>query len=109
MNAENQSLNTKCVELAVRTGLALDSTIQRRSSFDRKHYFYSDLPSGYQITQNYGRSFLIGSSHNCSRDIIAPLAKGGKLRLDRHGIDVRVKQIQLEQVASIMPPCRTCI
>jgi Asp-tRNA(Asn)/Glu-tRNA(Gln) amidotransferase B subunit len=38
----------------VRTGVALESSIQRRSAFDRKHYFYSDLPAGYQITQNYG-------------------------------------------------------
>lgn len=40
--------------MAIRTAIALNADIQLRSSFDRKHYFYSDLPSGYQITQQYG-------------------------------------------------------
>ncbi|TMS23811.1 Glutamyl-tRNA(Gln) amidotransferase subunit B, mitochondrial [Larimichthys crocea] len=44
-------LNKRCVEAAVMTGLALNCTINRKSLFDRKHYFYADLPSGYQITQ----------------------------------------------------------
>lgn len=48
-----QRLNPKCVDLGLRTALALNCSINRRSSFDRKHYFYSDLPSGYQITQQY--------------------------------------------------------
>ncbi|KAI1887442.1 hypothetical protein AGOR_G00190340 [Albula goreensis] len=37
-------LNRRCVEAAVMTGLALDCTINRKSLFDRKHYFYADLP-----------------------------------------------------------------
>ena len=49
----SQKLNPKCVELAVRTAIALKSHVQPRSSFDRKHYFYADLPAGYQITQHY--------------------------------------------------------
>lgn len=44
-------LNRKCVELAIRTALALSCTINEVSTFDRKHYFYADLPTGYQITQ----------------------------------------------------------
>eukprot|EP00063_Salmo_salar_P075612 XP_014050447.1 PREDICTED: glutamyl-tRNA(Gln) amidotransferase subunit B, mitochondrial-like [Salmo salar] len=44
-------LNRRCVEAAVMTGLALNCTINRKSLFDRKHYFYADLPAGYQITQ----------------------------------------------------------
>lgn len=44
-------LNRKCVELGVLTALALSCKVNEVSSFDRKHYFYADLPSGYQITQ----------------------------------------------------------
>ncbi|KAF5388005.1 hypothetical protein D9615_000728 [Tricholomella constricta] len=76
-------LNHKCVDLALRAALALECDIQTRSSFDRKHYFYSDLPSGYQITQQY-----------------APIALGGKLAIslpNSPSFDVRIKQIQLEQ------------
>lgn len=51
-----QTLNPTCVDLALRTAMALQCSIQRHSSFDRKHYFYSDLPLGYQITQQYGLS-----------------------------------------------------
>lgn len=46
-------LNRKAVELAVRAGLALNAEIGLKSSFDRKHYFYPDLPAGYQRTQMY--------------------------------------------------------
>ena len=45
-------LNRRCVEAAVLTGLALDCEINQVSFFDRKHYFYADLPAGYQITQH---------------------------------------------------------
>lgn len=45
-------LNKKQVEFAVRTGLALNSTINPKNYFDRKNYFYTDLPKGYQITQD---------------------------------------------------------
>ncbi|KAF9236240.1 GatB/GatE catalytic domain-containing protein [Melanogaster broomeanus] len=74
------TLNPKCVELATRTALALNSDVQSRSAFDRKHYFYSDLPAGYQITQRY-----------------APLATGGYLKLSQGDVRVRITQIQLEQ------------
>ncbi|KAG6820678.1 hypothetical protein H0H93_013196 [Arthromyces matolae] len=76
-------LNQKCVDLALRAALALQCDIQERSSFDRKHYFYADLPSGYQITQQY-----------------APIALGGRLNInlpDAAAFDVRIKQLQLEQ------------
>ncbi|CAE6477101.1 unnamed protein product [Rhizoctonia solani] len=74
--------NRKCLDLAIRTSLALGSDVQRRSSFDRKHYFYPDLPSGYQITQKY-----------------SPVARGGSLQLlGFEGKLIRIQQIQLEQV-----------
>ncbi len=45
--------NAECIRQAVRTGLAIDATINRWSRFDRKNYFYADLPQGYQISQLY--------------------------------------------------------
>ena len=45
--------NRECIRQAVRTGLALDAVINRWSRFDRKNYFYADLPQGYQISQLY--------------------------------------------------------
>jgi aspartyl-tRNA(Asn)/glutamyl-tRNA(Gln) amidotransferase subunit B len=44
-------LNEYCVEQAVRTGLGLNAQINNRSVFERKNYFYPDLPQGYQISQ----------------------------------------------------------
>ena len=44
-------INERCVEQAVRTGLGLNARINLRSVFDRKNYFYADLPQGYQISQ----------------------------------------------------------
>ena len=46
-------LNGECVRQAVRTGLALGAQINNWSRFDRKNYFYADLPQGYQISQLY--------------------------------------------------------
>ncbi|KAJ7459694.1 glutamyl-tRNA amidotransferase [Mycena latifolia] len=73
-------LNQNCVDLALRTAIALNSKIQPRSSFDRKHYFYSDLPAGYQITQYY-----------------SPIALEGHLYIPDRDSPIRIKQIQLEQ------------
>src|SRR5918995_2952283 len=44
-------INKRCVEQAVRTGLGLNAKINLKSVFDRKNYFYADLPAGYQISQ----------------------------------------------------------
>ena len=44
-------INKYCVEQAVKTGLGLKATINNFSKFDRKNYFYADLPQGYQISQ----------------------------------------------------------
>ena len=45
--------NRECIRQAVRTGLAVEAEINRWSRFDRKNYFYADLPQGYQISQLY--------------------------------------------------------
>ena len=46
-------LNRECIRQAVRTGMAIDAQINKWSRFDRKNYFYADLPQGYQISQLY--------------------------------------------------------
>ncbi len=46
-------LNGECIRQAVRTGMAVGAQINRWSRFDRKNYFYADLPQGYQISQLY--------------------------------------------------------
>ncbi|ANC87565.1 MAG: Asp-tRNA(Asn)/Glu-tRNA(Gln) amidotransferase subunit GatB [Sphingomonas aquatilis] len=45
--------NMECIRQAVRTGMAIDAQINTWSRFDRKNYFYADLPQGYQISQLY--------------------------------------------------------
>ncbi|MBU2032964.1 MAG: Asp-tRNA(Asn)/Glu-tRNA(Gln) amidotransferase subunit GatB [Alphaproteobacteria bacterium] len=45
--------NAECIRQAVRTGMAIEAQINRWSRFDRKNYFYADLPQGYQISQLY--------------------------------------------------------
>ncbi|KAG7314171.1 hypothetical protein KOW79_022667 [Hemibagrus wyckioides] len=82
-------LNRRCVEAAVMTGLALNCKINTKSLFDRKHYFYSDLPAGYQITQ---QRLPIAVSGSLSYSYL-----GGKKRSEVMMKSVRVRQIQLEQ------------
>ena len=54
-------INEECVAQAVRTGLGLDAQINLVSRFDRKNYFYADLPQGYQISQLYHP--IVGAGH----------------------------------------------
>ncbi|XP_049427206.1 glutamyl-tRNA(Gln) amidotransferase subunit B, mitochondrial [Epinephelus fuscoguttatus] len=82
-------LNKRCVEAAVMTGLALDCTINKKSLFDRKHYFYADLPAGYQITQQR-RPIAVDGTLTYS-------LLGGKKRSQVMRKTVSIKQIQLEQ------------
>ncbi|KAF5923416.1 hypothetical protein HPG69_006585 [Diceros bicornis minor] len=89
LNHRDSVLNRRCVEAAVMTGLALNCRINKKSLFDRKHYFYADLPAGYQITQQRLPIAVNGS-----------MVYGvcvGKKRSQVINKTVRVKQIQLEQ------------
>ncbi|XP_015339961.1 glutamyl-tRNA(Gln) amidotransferase subunit B, mitochondrial isoform X1 [Marmota marmota marmota] len=82
-------LNRRCVEAAVMTGLALNCHINKKSSFDRKHYFYADLPAGYQITQ---QRLPIAANGSLAYSVCV-----GKKRGQLVSKRVRIKQIQLEQ------------
>ncbi|XP_019496740.1 PREDICTED: glutamyl-tRNA(Gln) amidotransferase subunit B, mitochondrial isoform X2 [Hipposideros armiger] len=82
-------LNRRCVEAAVMTGLALNCRINKKSLFDRKHYFYADLPAGYQITQQRLPIAVNGS--------LAYSVFVGKKPSQLINKTVRIKQIQLEQ------------
>jgi aspartyl-tRNA(Asn)/glutamyl-tRNA(Gln) amidotransferase subunit B len=66
------ALNREAVTLALRLGLAFGCEVSRRSEFDRKHYFYPDLPRNYQITQER-RPLLTGGSIGDA--IAVPLAR----------------------------------
>lgn len=75
-------LNAEALTLAVRAGLAMNSEIPRLSRFERKHYFYPDLPLGYQITQ-----------------LAEPVIMGGKIdvpQLDGSSKLVRIHHAHLE-------------
>ena len=78
-------INEFCVEQAVRTGLGLKAQINLWSAFDRKNYFYPDLPQGYQISQLYHP--LVGEG-----EILVDMAPG-VARL------VRIERIHIEQDA----------
>ena len=77
-------INEECVRQAVRTGLGLKAAINKRSIFDRKNYFYPDLPQGYQISQY--------------KD---PIVGEGKVLLDMgdEQIEIGIERLHLEQDA----------
>ena len=78
-------INEECVRQAIRTGLGLKAAINKRSVFDRKNYFYPDLPQGYQISQY--KSPIVGEGV-----VSVDLPDGG-------GIDVGIERVHLEQDA----------
>ena len=78
-------INEACVAQAVRTGLGLKAQINRRSTFDRKNYFYPDLPQGYQISQY--KSPIVGEG-----EVVVELADGDS-------ITVGIERLHLEQDA----------
>ena len=75
------SLNKKVVEFAVRTGLAMNCEVTKYTKFDRKNYFYPDLPKAYQISQLY-----------------LPICKNGYVELDS-GRKIRIKELHMEEDA----------
>ena len=85
-------LNEECVRQAVRTGMALEARINAWSRFDRKNYFYADLPQGYQISQLYhplvGEGALVIDTEQGSKTIgierIHIEQDAGKLMHDQH-------------------------
>lgn len=70
-------LNQQAINLAVKAGKALNADIAKISRFDRKHYFYPDLPKGYQTTQMYNPIILSGF-------VDAPLEDGSTVRVRIH-------------------------
>jgi aspartyl-tRNA(Asn)/glutamyl-tRNA(Gln) amidotransferase subunit B len=75
--------NRECIRQAVRTGMAIGAVINKWSRFDRKNYFYADLPAGYQISQLYH-----------------PLVGEGRIEisLDEKDPDAEVKTIGIERI-----------
>ncbi|WP_416349389.1 hypothetical protein [Pararhodobacter sp.] len=78
-------VNEFCIEQAVRTGLGLKAVINLTSAFDRKNYFYPDLPQGYQISQLYHP--LVGEG-----EVLVELGNGTAR-------SVRIERIHVEQDA----------
>jgi aspartyl-tRNA(Asn)/glutamyl-tRNA(Gln) amidotransferase subunit B len=78
-------INAECVRQAARTGLGLKAQINLKSVFDRKNYFYPDLPQGYQISQY--KSPIVGEG-----EVIVDLANGETAR-------VGIERLHLEQDA----------
>jgi aspartyl-tRNA(Asn)/glutamyl-tRNA(Gln) amidotransferase subunit B len=78
-------INRYCVEQAIRTGLGLKAKINHRSLFDRKNYFYPDLPAGYQISQY--KNPIVGEG-----EVFLDLARGQTVR-------VGIERLHLEQDA----------
>lgn len=70
-------LSYAAVELAVKVAKALNADVAKLSRFDRKHYFYPDLPKGYQITQFYNPTVLAGY-------VDVPLEEGRNLKVRIH-------------------------
>ncbi|GAB1364110.1 Asp-tRNA(Asn)/Glu-tRNA(Gln) amidotransferase subunit GatB [Rhodobacter sp.] len=83
-------INEFCVEQAVRTGLGLKAAINLTSAFDRKNYFYPDLPQGYQISQLYHP--IVGEG-----EVIVEMPPGPDG--ERTARRVRIERIHLEQDA----------
>src|SRR6516162_203041 len=78
-------INEECIKQAVRTGLGLNARINLKSVFDRKNYFYPDLPQGYQISQY--KSPLVGEG-----EVLVDMAGG-------ETVAIGIERVHLEQDA----------
>ncbi len=78
-------INEECIRQAIRTGLGLRARINLKSVFDRKNYFYPDLPQGYQISQY--KSPLVGEG-----EVVIDMPDGERVR-------VGIERLHLEQDA----------
>ncbi len=78
-------INEECVKQAIRTGLGLNARINLKSVFDRKNYFYPDLPQGYQISQY--KSPIVGEG-----EVIVDLPDG-------ESVTIGIERVHLEQDA----------
>src|SRR6202011_5913929 len=67
-------INEECIKQAIRSGLGLNARINCRSVFDRKNYFYPDLPQGYQISQY--KSPIVGEG-----ELVLDLPEGETVRV----------------------------
>ena len=83
-------INEECVRQAVRTGLGLKAQIHNRSIFDRKNYFYPDLPQGYQISQF--KDPIVGEGK-----IIISVGPDNKGQFD--DVEIGIERLHLEQDA----------
>lgn len=86
-------LNEQAVKFAVRAGIALNAKINLESRFDRKHYFYPDLPKGYQITQMYHP--IIGEGY-------VELPNGTKVRIEHAHLEEDAGKLSHEQNDSLV-------
>ncbi len=83
-------INEECVKQAIRTGLGLKAQINHRSVFDRKNYFYPDLPQGYQISQF--KQPIVGEG-------IVFVSVGPDKKGEFEEIEVGIERLHLEQDA----------
>jgi len=83
-------INEECVRQAIRTGLGLKAQINHKSVFDRKNYFYPDLPQGYQISQY--KSPIVGEG-------LVTISVGPDKKGQFEDIEVGIERLHLEQDA----------
>ena len=88
--------NKECIRQAVRTGLAINAEINRWSRFDRKNYFYADLPQGYQISQLYHP--LVGEGYlDIDADEKAGIAEAKRIGIERIHVEQDAGKLMHDQ------------